>query len=269
MPNETSDSKGRSIFKDVVDIIDKRLGLKVIGKSPQYGHKESCQKLLEPLVDLGLETLIDEIYEQIKSNWRDSDYHQPSKENWRFEKQKRIGDKNKKEVAFERAIVNVPAEIWSDAACWVNHVPTASGFVDPDADRHRAIDLVYHRRDDSYDFIELKVDEESGGTPLFAAIEILLYGILYMFSREKAQELGYDGIELLKAKGIHLRVLAPTEYYAPYNLSWLEKSINDGLVSFRSQRKFSFELDFKFETLSLTLTRSSPWVPGVPKRTSP
>ena len=49
----------------------------------------------------------------------------------------------------------------------------------------------------------------------------------------------------------------------------LEKDINRGLVSFQSQRKFSFEMDFKFETLSLTLTRSSPWVPGGPKRTSP
>lgn len=40
----------------------------------------------------------------------------------------------------------------------------------------------------------------------------------------------------------------------------LEKDINRGLVRFRSQCKFSFKMDFKFETLSLTPTRSSPWV---------
>ena len=39
----------------------------------------------------------------------------------------------------------------------------------------------------------------------------------------------------------------------------LEKDINRGLVRFRSQCKFSFKMDFKFETLSLTPTRSSPW----------
>ena len=49
----------------------------------------------------------------------------------------------------------------------------------------------------------------------------------------------------------------------------LEKDINRELVSFRSQCKFSFEMDSKFEVLALTLTRSSPWVPGGPKRTSP
>ena len=117
-----------------------------------------------------------------------------------------------------------------------------------------------------YELIELKTDD-GGGTPLFAAMEILQYGVLYIFSRENAQKLGYEGVELLKAKGIHLRVLAPADYYAPYNLSWLEKSIDRGLTSFLS--KFNFKMDFKFETLSLTLTRSSPWVTGGPKRSSP
>ena len=49
----------------------------------------------------------------------------------------------------------------------------------------------------------------------------------------------------------------------------LEKDINRELVSFRSPCKFSFEMDSKFEVLAVTLTRSSPWVPGGPKRTSP
>lgn len=271
MPNETSDSEGRSILKGVDDIIDNRLGLKIIGKPPQYGHKESYQKLLGSRVDLGMETLIDEIYEQIKSNWIASDYHRPSIENWRFEKQKAIGGDNKKEVALERAIVNIPAEIWSNAACWANQVPTASGLVDPDADRRRAIDLVYRRRDDSYEFIELKVDEKSGGTPLFAAMEILQHGLLYVFSRENEETSRFVKKEpdLLQATNIHLRVLAPASYYAECDLAWLEVCIDRGLGSFLANRGLSFQMDFKFETLSLTLTRSSPWVPDGPKRTSP
>jgi hypothetical protein len=49
----------------------------------------------------------------------------------------------------------------------------------------------------------------------------------------------------------------------------LEKDINRELFSFRSQCKFSFEMYSKFEVLALTLTRSTPWVPGGPKRISP
>src|SRR6266850_174278 len=49
----------------------------------------------------------------------------------------------------------------------------------------------------------------------------------------------------------------------------LEKDINRGLVRFRSQCKFSIKMDSKFETLSLTPTCSSPWVPADPERTSP
>jgi hypothetical protein len=276
MSNRTSDSTGQSILKGVVDIIDKRLELKVIGKPPQYGHKKSCQNLVEPpLGDLVMETLIDEIYEQIKSNWKDSDYHRPSKENWRFKKQNKLGGGNKKEVAFERAIVNIPAEIWPDATCWVNQVPTASGFVAPAADKRCAIDLVYRRgsdSSDSYEFIELKVDEESGGTPLFAAMEILQHGLLYIFAREH-EEARYvpEQQDLLRATNIHLRVLAPASYYAGCDLAWLEKHIDRGLANFLSKHEHSrgLEMKFRFEALTLTLTRSSPWVPSGPKQTSP
>lgn len=273
MSNKTSDSEGRSVLKGVDDIIDKRLGLKVIGKPPQYGHKESCQKLLEPLVDLDMEALLYEIYEKIGNNWSNATYDKGSIENWRFEKKRGMSSKNKSpEVGLERAIVNIPQELWPDAADWVNQVPTASGLVDPNADGSRRIDLVHKCGDKEYEFIELKVGSD---TPLYAAMEVLKYGVLYIFTREyeEVSKCVKKGKDLLKATKIHLKVLAPASYYAPYNLScnlsWLEDCINRGLVSFRSQRKFSFEMDFKFETLSLTLTRSSPWVTGGPKRTSP
>ena len=268
MSNKTSDSEGRSVLNGVDDIIDKRLGLKVIGKPPQYGHKESCQKLLEPLVDLDMEALLGEIYEKIGNNWSNSTYHKGSKENWRFEKKRGISSKNKSpEVGLERAIINIPQELWPDAADWANQVPTASGLTDPNADGSRRIDLVHKCGDKEYEFIELKIGSD---TPIYAAMEILKYGILYIFARKHAEASKYIGKEtdLLKATKIHLRVLAPADYYATYNLSWLEKSIDQGLASFLT--KFEFKIDFKFETFSLTLTRSSPlWVAGAPKRTSP
>lgn len=99
---------------------------------------------------------------------------------------------------------------------WANHVPSASGLMgNPWADKQRAIDLVGHRDGEAYDFIELKVvRKKTSDTPLHAAIEILIHGALYVFSRLYIEELGYDrreeeGKELLQATKVNLCVLAP------------------------------------------------------------
>lgn len=89
-------------------------------------------------------------------------------------------------------------------------------------------------------------------------MEILKYGVLYIFCRLEEKVLPYIHIHekenLLQAEKIHLRVLAPAKYYEKYNLSWLEKNINDGLADFLAQRKF--EMDFEFVTLTLVSSRS-------------
>lgn len=258
MPETNRNGDERSILSGVDDLIDEHFRFTGIGQRPQYKHKKSCAELCESSSpEREILPLIERIYERIEANWNTSKYHNPSKENWRFEKQKLVGADNKKEVALERAIVNIPKEIWPDAACWVNQVPVASGLVDQWGDKRRAIDLVYRREDGSYEFIELKVDE-SGGTPLLAAMEILQYGLLYVFSREKTELLNQlnEKSELLQAQNIHLMVMAPAAYYSGYDLGWLEEAINCGLIGFRSERKYSFQIDFEFESLSLAMSRS-------------
>lgn len=257
MPKTNRNGEKRSILSEVDRIIDDHFGIN-IGESPHYSHKESCIKLCNPsMPKIEMLTLIEKIYKQIETNWNRFKYPNPSRENWRFEKQKLVGADNTKEVAFERAIVNIPKEIWPDAACWVNQVPVASGLVDQWGDKRRAIDLVHRREDGSYEFIELKVDE-SGGTPLLAAMEILQYGLLYVFSRENTELLNQlnEKSELLQAQNIHLMVMAPPAYYSGYDLGWLEEAINCGLIGFRSERKYSFQIDFEFESLSLAMSRS-------------
>lgn len=263
MPNS-----GPSILADVDDIIDEALGLKDIGGRPFHKHKTSCRELTKrPVKEFDASALIGKIYTKIGNNWDNSTYHKMSEENWRFDKKTNVSKKNKSpEVLLERAIINIPQELWPEAADWVNQVPTASGLVSPSADGSRRIDLVHKSGDKEYEFIELKVGSD---TPLYAAMEILKYAVLYIFAREHAGMSKYVKKEndLLKATKVHLRVLAPVSYYAPYNLSWLENSIDRGLASFLS--KFNFKMDFKFETLSLALTRSTPWVSGGTKRTLP
>jgi hypothetical protein len=114
---------------------------------------------------------------------------------------------------------------------WIHQVPVASGLLNASADRRRSIDLVVDLGDHVYEFIELKVASD---TPLFAAMEILRYGIVYLCSRRHADELGYNAerIELFNATSICLTVLAPRTFYCKgYNLAWLEHSLNAGLKS--------------------------------------
>jgi hypothetical protein len=247
------DSEKKSILKDVNDLIDSELGLMDIGKAPHHEHGESCRRLTKlPMTGITLD-LIAKIYDQIGKNWDASKYHKGSEENWRFEKNTRIESKSP-EVRLERAIVNIPEEIWPDAKCWVNQVPVASGLVDPRADRSRNIDLVHKCDDKVYEFIELKI---GSNTPLYAAMEILKYGVLYIFCRQDDRVKCVDRKgKLMQAKKIHLKVLAPAKYYEKYDLSWLEKDIKNGLGKFLAQRKFAFEMDFMFETLLLIPSRS-------------
>lgn len=233
-----------SILAGVDDVIDKALGLE--NERFKYHHKKSCQlfsNVAPP--DIDGKALIQNILDQVNSNWHQKK-SRSSGENWRWQKNPDISPKNKsQEVVLERWIVRTTDDDW------VNQVPVASGLT-RSAGGRRAVDLVHRCGNGSYELIELKVDE-GGGTPLFAAMEILQYGILYFFSRKNELALGYTETakELLAATRIHLKVLAPASYYDGYDLAWLEKSINSGLDNFLDGGACGFKMDFKFESLSL------------------
>lgn len=61
--------------------------------------------------------------------------------------------------------------------------------------------------------------------------------------------------ELLQAKTIRLKVLAPASYYYDYDeryeLAWLENEINRGLEDFLRAQDLDFEMTFKFEKFPL------------------
>jgi hypothetical protein len=160
-----------------------------------------------------------------------------SSENWRWEKKTYISENNRsKEKTLEKEIARVSDE------SWVNQVPTLSGVISTTAERHCNIDLVHRSADSEFEFIELKVDSD---TAMFAAFEILKYGAVYVFSRNHASELGYDPAKvLLKARRIMLCVLAPKQYYEPFNLDWLERELSRGL---RDLGLSNVDMDFRFE----------------------
>lgn len=240
------------ILKGVDKIIDETLKVTSIGDEPHYRHKSTCDQLHRvPLKDFAAD-LLKKIYAQIETNWENRTYDQPpSKENWRFEPHEYIAEQNSSlEIRLQRAIVKIEQNMPLDKRKWTNHVPTASGLWNHKCDKHRAIDLVHachgQNRYDTVEFVELKVKRE-GGYPVYAAMEVLLYGMLYIFSRRRLKELEYDVTKqpLLQAKTIHLVVLAPLTYFEDYQFDWLEKEITEGLEKF-IQEPEGYKMDFQF-----------------------
>jgi hypothetical protein len=213
-----------------------------------YQHKKSWQSFSKgEKLEFDGKALVENILSLVKSNWQGGGGRKSrSSQNWRWEPRPKKAPRNKSsEVVVERRIVRT---IGKD---WTNQVPVASGLTRFKEGR-RAIDLVHRRGKGWYDFIELKMSERAG-TPVFAAMEILQYGVLYIFSRENAIALRYDVTknEMLRAIGIHLKVQAQAIYYkgCDLSLSQLEKSINTRLSKFLAQGKRGFEIDFRFEPL--------------------
>ena len=222
-----------SILAGLDSIFDQHLGVETIGNSsPHYRHRTSAYRLSagRPVGFQALPMLRD-AYSRLLLNLNRSLYfslHGASKENWRFEKQLGIAPGNTSpEVGLERAIVGVMG------GRWTNQMPTASGLWNDVADKRRAVDLVFAVEEKIFELIELKVKSD---TPLRAAVEIVQYGLLYALARECYPEKQQTGKPLLCAKDVRLRVLAPTNYYTSYELSWLEHDLDVGLRNFSLKR---------------------------------
>jgi len=233
-----------SILDGSGQIIDAWLGIDERWKGerePRYCSDTSFQRLCDSAnrpEDLNGRRLVVDLVQCIEENWRHAG--QPvarGQENWRFEKQLNLTPNNPSpEVTLERSI----AMLMDNS--WVNQVPVASGVVG-DGDQRRAIDLIHQTKGDHYEFIELKVDARSGHV-LRAAMEILEYGAIYMFSRKHRERLGYPGDNrLLNAESVELCVLAPREYYGECDLAWLAQAINQGLREATAGR---YSMSFQF-----------------------
>jgi hypothetical protein len=229
-----------SVLGGVDELIDQSLGTMGIGTLPHYRHKKSALLLRSKPITFGGVALIRQILYQIDRNWQvrpKERIRKASSENWRWKKQLEISECNRSE---EKKIEKAIALEGDDN--WVNQVPTSSGLLDATSERSCDIDLVHRVSEDEFEFIELKIDSD---TPMFAAFEVLKYGMIYVFSRRHASELGYNADNiLLNAKSIALCVLAPTKYYAQYNLRWLESELSNGLREFGSP---DARMDFHFE----------------------
>jgi hypothetical protein len=214
-------------------------------KGSRYDTTTGCQELSRRRRCGEAFTLIDDLYNKIDANWASRNYANfPSKQNWRLTRELEINEKNESQ---EKQLEKVIVKILSDD--WFNQVPTASGLTDSHSLKKASIDLVHRIRPDCYELIELKWGLTTN-TTLYAAIEVLLYGILYIHARAHLEEMQYalPSRQLLIAKEIGLRVLAPKTYYREYDLGWFERNLNDGIAKFVGLKfeKLRFTVDFKF-----------------------
>ena len=236
-----------SIFDGVEDIINGHLFFDPNHLRFKYHQKRSCQALSEfcPSRVDGIE-LVAALYQRIQKNLAGEAYR-PSSRNWVLRPFDMINspsssDNKSSEVNLERAI----AERWQGT--WFYQTPVASGLIGRYADKRRAIDLVCRTDDECFDFIELKTE---ANTPLFAAFEILLYGLAYLVARQDAGRLldaSNVSLPLMAARQISLVVLAPDQYYEDIELAWLEKKLKEGLSALvTAQNVQRLTMDFRFE----------------------
>ncbi len=165
-----------------------------------------------------------------------------SSENWRWHRpQPQIGERNRSpEVVVERAVA--AACVTLGRTDWSNQIPVASGLVADGRDGRRAIDLVRRVGDHHFHLIELKVASD---TPLYAAVEVLGYAFLWLIGRNDRP---LRPSALLEASQLNLRVLAPAEFYAPFQLQDVEASIDAGVRSLGEQ--YGVSLSFRFDVLN-------------------
>lgn len=214
---------------DTRDILDRTKAIIVdalgLASVRHLDQKTACRNITPPPEEkLWGERLIRNIYEQISQSGATPTN---SRENWRLVRQTSISKKNKgKEVLLEKAIAVLCEGGVLDG--WFNQVPVASGLI-TNRNRRTAIDLVKILDSNAFEFIELKWNANN---PVYAAFEILGYGLIYLYSRCNAEAFHYDKdkIKLFTADAVSLHVLAPYPFYSRFELTWLEHGLAHGIA---------------------------------------
>ena len=261
------------ILNGVHEVFDEWLGL---AGQTKYGSRPGVPKYVprQAAIDLSqsggpLENkhrtittpsqMISEAMGRLGSNLQQLDVRRPARSNWEWTKSCHLTSHND---SPEKQLEKYVTFFLDDR--WINQIPVCNGL-GQGANACR-IDLAFRVDAAEYELIELKYGpgEEAPGSnhPLYAAMELLNYGLLYLLFREQ-DLLGVPSgpkHHLLQAEHIHLVVLAPVEWYCfrtrteatnAFKFDWLERALTDGLRAYVSGRSLgTFKMDFRFEAIS-------------------
>jgi hypothetical protein len=239
------------LFAGVREVADRALGVS------DYASKSAGLSLKEHGYPAESATLVQGLFGVIDRNWNlaiRSARRSHSNENFRWHcPQTKFADHNKSpEVTLERALIC--ALLKAGRVDWSNQIPLISGIAGPHAFKRRAVDLVHRHREGSFEFVELKVNSD---TPVHAAVEILIYGLLWLLSRRDRQALGYPAGPILDASELVLSVLAPRSYYRRYFVQPLASALNEGLADVGKQHGVTMAFGFTAFRASFSWPRDS------------
>ena len=256
-----------SILYGVDDVIERWLGIDAKDdygagtKKPRYGSTTAAINLSGK--NLKQPFPAKELLDLISDNWTKGGKQQRSDENWRWNpKLEMEGNKGEKELE------KIVAFLFGKSS-WTNQIPVCSGLMPSGTEEgKRAIDLGRRISDDEFEFIELKFKPGKEGItgdshPLYAALELLEYGLLYVFARShKLIKKKTKNHDLSQARIVHLVVLGPEPWYQGYDFQWLSDSINGSLHELlKKDAQFcdlGLEMDFSFRQLSKNFIDSYP-----------
>jgi hypothetical protein len=243
----------KGLFSGTDMAIRNALGLE---EGRQLRHKTNQALVGKSVKTEALINLVRELYQIVETNLRD---RAPSVENWRWRLQTYIGEKNiSPEVILERAVAILAEQGQLDAVGrWCNQIPVASGLVDHKSDKRAAVDLA-RIAGERLDLYELKWKSD---TPIYAAFEILLYGLAYLLCRVNQTKFGYERLDSMMVKNITLNVLAPTAYYGNLDLAWLQTGLDAGIRKV-SQELLGTDFQASFRFLTLPVGPTPPFVSG-------
>jgi hypothetical protein len=237
-----------SPFDDIYREIDRCLGFFHPDSPKRIATKKSWKTFCEqdPTVDWA--GLVRRVADLVESHWSPAECG-GKKENWRAAKKLKMADHNSGEKKLEKRIAKVPG--------WWNQVPTCSGVYSSKENRKRSVDLV-HVEGRTLELVELKFKldpKRSYDTPLWAAFEVLIYGLLYRFSHTNRETLRYtqekNPLVFTDYERVALKVLAPIEYYDAADdegVRRLENGLNAGLAALPVA---PYQLTFGFESFDI------------------
>jgi hypothetical protein len=229
--------------------VDKWLKPEPKGSPPYYKHRAAALALSQRQTPItGTDKFFTEVLHRLDLDWLEAKHasrSSPSKQNWRWKRHLETVPHNPSpEVTLERAIVRAMGDNWS------NQMPTVSGVMSPHSDKRSSVDLVECESPTSYSLVELKVGSD---TPLYAAVECVLYGLLLLWSKKRRSDPGYDAKlqPVLNATKVRLAVVAGEGYFAGLDLTQLAGALNTTLRAFGSS--MDMHLSFGFEVFPFSI----------------
>ncbi|MBN71462.1 MAG: hypothetical protein CME32_19535 [Gimesia sp.] len=261
-----------SIFNGIDEILDNWLGLIGHGNKfgsqkgvPKYKSKKAAIALSEKGSPLNGHADNDSVAEvvsacvtKMEENLKGFDLDNIPSSNWEWEKSLHLASHS---TSQEKTLEKLVAFLLDEN--WMNQMSVCNGLHSNAGANACRVDLV-HRNDTSYDLIELKYSNKAHGgsdQPLYAAMEILRYGLVYLLFRKLQplnRKMTASRYHIMKATQIRLVVLAPSSWYIykkngtsqTFNFKWLEKSLTSGLIQAIQDIPTMKSIEFAFEVMT-------------------